>query len=60
MRFVLKALNKFFEFSGAKNKRKFYLSIVLGVALAFLEALRIPASFVMIIMLLSFGRLSAQ
>lgn len=45
---MLKALNKFFEFSGAKNKRKFYLSIVLGVALAFLEALRIPASFVMI------------
>lgn len=45
---MLKTLNKFFEFSGAKNKRKFYLSIVLGVALAFLEALRIPASFVMI------------
>ena len=48
MKFVLKALNKFFEFSGNKNKRKFYFSIVLGVALAFLEALRIPASFVMI------------
>lgn len=45
---MLKALNKFFEFSGNKNKRKFYFSIVLGVALAFLEALRIPASFVMI------------
>ncbi len=48
MRFVLKALNKFFEFSGTKNKRKFYLSILLGVALAFLEALRIPAAFIMI------------
>lgn len=48
MRLVLKALNKFFEFSGTKNKRKFYLSIVLGVVLAFLEALRIPACFIMI------------
>lgn len=47
-RFVLKALNKFFTFSGTKNKRKFYLSIVLGVVLAFLEALKMPASFVMI------------
>ncbi|MBQ6889181.1 MAG: ABC transporter ATP-binding protein [Lachnospiraceae bacterium] len=45
---MLKALNKFFEFSGTKNKRKFYLSILLGVALAFLEALRIPAAFIMI------------
>ena len=45
---MLKALNKFFEFSGVKNKRKFYLSIVLGVVLALLEALKIPASFVMI------------
>ena len=45
---MLKALNKFFTFSGTKNKRKFYLSIVLGVVLAFLEALKMPASFVMI------------
>lgn len=45
---MLKVLRKFFEFSGAINKRKFYLSIGLGVVLAFLEALRIPAAFVMI------------
>lgn len=45
---MLKALNKFFEFSGTKNKRKFYAAILLGIIMAFLEALRIPASFVMI------------
>lgn len=45
---MLKALNKFFDFSGTKNKRKFYAAILLGIIMAFLEALRIPASFVMI------------
>lgn len=45
---MLKALHKFFEFSGVVNKKKFYFAIVLGVVLAFLEALRIPASFIMI------------
>ena len=45
---MLKVLNKFFEFSGKVNKRKFYISIGLGIVLAFLEALKIPAAFVMI------------
>ena len=45
---MLRILKKFFEFCGTKNKRKFYLSVVLGVLLAFLEAFKIPASYVMI------------
>lgn len=45
---MIKTLNKFFVFSGIKNKKKFHLAIVLGVVLALLEALRIPACFVMI------------
>lgn len=48
MRSVLKALHKFFDFSGEVNKKKFYWSIVLGVILAFLDAMKIPAAFVMI------------
>ena len=45
---MIKSLNKFFIFSGTKNKKKFHLAIVLGVGLALLEALKIPACFVMI------------
>lgn len=45
---MLRILKKFFEFCGTKNKRKFYLSIVLGIILAFLDAFKIPASYVMI------------
>lgn len=45
---MIKSLNKFFIFSGTKNKKKFHLAIVLGVILALLEALKIPACFVMI------------
>ena len=38
---------KFFEFCGETNKKKFYLSIVLGVCKAIFEALKIPAIYVM-------------
>ncbi|MCM1284045.1 MAG: ABC transporter ATP-binding protein/permease, partial [Muribaculaceae bacterium] len=40
---MLEILRKFFDFCGGENKKKFYLSIVLGVLLAFFEALKIPA-----------------
>lgn len=45
---MLKTMKKFFDFCGTKNRNKFYLSIVLGIILAFLEALRIPAAYIMI------------
>ncbi|MCM1326167.1 MAG: ABC transporter ATP-binding protein/permease [Bacteroidales bacterium] len=45
---MLKILKKFFDFCGGENKRKFYLSVVFGVLLAFFEALKIPAIEVML------------
>ena len=45
---MLEVLKKFFDFCGSENKKKFYMSIGLGVLMAFLEALRIPASYVVI------------
>lgn len=44
---MFKVLKNFFDFCGGENKRKFYLSLVLGLVLAMFEALRIPAIFVM-------------
>ncbi len=41
-------LRKFFRFCGEKNKKKFYLSIFLGVIKAFCQALRIPAIYVIV------------
>jgi len=45
---MVEVLKKFFDFCGSENKKKFYTSIGLGVLMAFLEALRIPASYVVI------------
>ncbi|MCM1253661.1 MAG: ABC transporter ATP-binding protein/permease [Clostridium sp.] len=45
---MLKILQKFFDFCGGENKKKFYLSIAFGVLLAFFEALKIPAITVML------------
>ncbi|MCM1569601.1 MAG: ABC transporter ATP-binding protein/permease [Roseburia sp.] len=45
---MIKILQKFFEFCGGENKKKFYLSIAFGVLLAFFEALKIPAIAVML------------
>ena len=44
---MFKTFIKFFEFCGETNKKKFYLSIVLGVCKAIFEALKIPAIYVM-------------
>lgn len=40
---MLKILNKFFDFCGSVNKKKFQISIVLGVIQAVCEAMKIPA-----------------
>ena len=42
-------LKKFFEFSGRENKRKFQISIVLGVLQAIGEAMKIPAIMIILI-----------
>ena len=46
---MIEVLKKFFDFCGTVNKRKFYVSIVFGVLMAFLEALRIPATYLVIL-----------
>lgn len=45
---MVEVLRKFFDFCGSVNKKKFYASIILGVLMAFLEALRIPATYVVV------------
>ncbi|MBQ8833369.1 MAG: ABC transporter ATP-binding protein [Oscillospiraceae bacterium] len=50
---MLEILNKFFNFCGPENKRKFQLSIVCGVVMALFEALKIPAIMVMLSALLA-------
>ena len=40
---MLKIFQKFFAFCGTVNKHKFYRSLVNGIILAFMEALKIPA-----------------
>lgn len=45
---MLKILFKFFDFCGKENKRKLYISLILGTLLALFEALRIPAIYVML------------
>lgn len=52
---MLKIYQKFFDFCGKKNKGKFYRSLVYGVILAFMEALKIPA-----IMLVLQGAINAS
>ncbi len=45
---MFKILKNFFDFCGGENKRKFYLSLVLGLVMALFEALRVPAIYVMV------------
>lgn len=41
-------LRKFFDFSGKENKRKFIVSIILGIIEAVCQAMRIPAIYLVI------------
>lgn len=52
---MLEILRKFFHFCDARERREFYVSIVLGVAAALLTALKIPAVGVMLQAILSGG-----
>lgn len=45
---MLKVFKNFFNFCGGENKRKFYISLALGLVLALFEALRVPAIYVMV------------
>lgn len=45
---MLKILNKFFYFCGSVNKKKFQISIVLGVIQAVCEAMKIPAIMIVL------------
>ncbi|MDR4007695.1 MAG: ABC transporter ATP-binding protein [Ruminococcus sp.] len=45
---MLKNLNKFFDFCGSVNKKKFQISIVLGVIQAVCEAMKIPAIMIVL------------
>ena len=45
---MFKVLKNFFDFCGGENKKKFYMSLVLGLLLAISEALRVPAIYVMV------------
>ena len=48
-------LKKFFAFCSEENRRKFHLSIVLGVAAALFNALKIPAVGVLVMQILGDG-----
>ncbi len=52
---MLEILRKFFHFCDARERREFYVSIVLGVAAALLTALKVPAVGVMLQAILSGG-----
>ena len=45
---MLEILNKFFNFCGTENKKKFHKAIALGVVMAMFEALKIPAIVLML------------
>lgn len=45
---MLEILNKFFNFCGTENKKKFHKAIALGVIMALFEALKIPAIVLML------------
>lgn len=45
---MLKMVKKFFDFCSKKNRKKFYISALLGVIEAFFTAMKIPAAFVAI------------
>lgn len=55
---MIRILRKFFEFSGEENKKKFYWAMFLGVFVALLQAMRIPAAYAVISRLLD-GTLKA-
>ncbi|MGN1175294.1 MAG: ABC transporter ATP-binding protein [Roseburia sp.] len=50
---MLKILKKFFDFCSKKNRKKFYVSIVLGVISAIFSALKIPAIGVLLMAILN-------
>lgn len=52
---MLEILKKFFDFCDLRERRKFYISIVLGVAAALLSALKIPATAVSLQAILTGG-----
>ena len=45
---MLKMVKKFFDFCSKKNRKKFYISALLGVIEAFFTAMKIPAAYVAI------------
>lgn len=45
---MLKIFKKFFDFCGKVNRDKFYKSLVLGVILAIMEAMKIPAIMLLV------------
>ena len=45
---MFKILMKFFEFSGAENKKRYYESIVLGIIEAIGQAMKIPAIYILV------------
>lgn len=45
---MFKILMKFFEFSGAENKKRYYEAIVLGVVEAIGQAMKIPAIYILV------------
>ena len=45
---MLEILNKFFNFCGTENKKKFHKAIALGVVMALFESLKIPAIVLML------------
>lgn len=45
---MLSIYKRFFDFCGEKNKMKFKISIIFGIIKSFFDALRVPATYVMI------------
>lgn len=45
---MIKTINKFFNFCGKENKRKFRIAMLLGVLQAFIQAIRIPAAYLVL------------
>lgn len=56
---MIGTLKKFFDFCGEENKRKFYAAILLSVFAALIQAMRVPAAYLVIKNLLA-GTLSAK
>ena len=45
---MIRIFKKFFAFCGKENRKKFHISIIYGALMGFLQALRVPAAFVMV------------